>query len=58
MSSPTLPVGADALLKARARALDKGDSGDAAELRSELARLGVVVRDEKKRQFVRTYSGA
>ena len=56
--TPTLPVGANALLKARARALDKGDREDAAELRSELARLGVVVRDEKKRQFVRTYAGA
>lgn len=56
--TPTLPVGANALLKARARALDKGDREDANELRSELARLGVIVRDEKKRQFVRTYAGA
>lgn len=55
---PDLPVGADALLKARAKAVTKGDGEDAAELRAELARLGVVVRDEKKRQFVRTYSGA
>lgn len=56
--TPALPVGADALLKARARALDKGDGADAAELRAELSRLGVVVRDEKKRQYVRTYAGA
>jgi hypothetical protein len=55
---PGLPAGADALLKARAKALAKWDGNDAAELRAELVRLGVVVRDEKKRQFVRTYAGA
>jgi hypothetical protein len=48
-----LPAGANALLKARARALDKGDGDDAAELRTELARLGVVVRDQRKRQYWR-----
>jgi hypothetical protein len=53
--TPDLPVGADALLKARARALGKGDDGkgDAAELRAELAKLGIVVRDENKRQYWR-----
>jgi hypothetical protein len=53
--TPDLPAGADALLKARARALGRGDDGreDAAELRAELARLGVVVREEKKRQYWR-----
>jgi hypothetical protein len=50
---PELPAGANALLKARARALDKGDGDDAAELRTELARLGVVVRDRNKRQYWR-----
>lgn len=55
---PGLPDGADALLKARAAALTKGDKDDATELRAELARLGVVVRDEKKRQFFRLYAGA
>jgi hypothetical protein len=52
---PDLPAGANALLKARARALGKGGDGkeDAAELRAELARLGIVVRDEKKRQYWR-----
>ncbi len=51
--TPDLPVGADALLKARARALGKGDDGkgDAAELRAELASLGIVVREENKRQY-------
>lgn len=51
--TPELPSGADALLKARAKAIDKGDGGDAADLRAELVKLGVVVRDEKKRQYVR-----
>jgi hypothetical protein len=50
---PGLPAGADALLKARQEALKKGDEHDIAELRQELARLGVVVREEKKRQYWR-----
>ena len=41
------------LLKARARALDKGDGDEAVQLRADLARLGVVVRDENKRQYWR-----
>jgi hypothetical protein len=52
--TPGLPAGANALLKARERALDKGDSDDAADLRAELAKLGIVVREEKKRQYWRT----
>ncbi|MEJ3750739.1 hypothetical protein WEI85_46725 [Actinomycetes bacterium KLBMP 9797] len=51
--TPDLPPGADALLKARAKALEKGDGDDAADLRAELGKLGVVVRDEKKRQYWR-----
>lgn len=52
--TPDLPAGADALLKARARALTKDDGKeDAAELRAELAKLGVAVREEKKRQYWR-----
>ncbi|MDQ2585732.1 YqeB family protein [Saccharothrix yanglingensis] len=52
--TPDLPPGADALLKVRADALRKDDGEDAAQLREELARLGVVVReDKKKRQFWR-----
>ena len=53
--TPDLPFGANALLKARRKALDRGDDGkeDAAELRAELARLGIVVREEKKRQYWR-----
>jgi hypothetical protein len=50
---PGLPASANALLKARARALDKGDGDEVAQLRADLARLGVVVRDESKRQYWR-----
>lgn len=48
---PGLPQGANALLKARARLLEKKSSTEELrELRGELAGLGVVVRDEKRRQ--------
>ncbi|MFG2102555.1 hypothetical protein ACGFJ5_18360 [Micromonospora echinaurantiaca] len=50
---PGLPSGADALLRARQRALDKEKGGEVRELRVELARLGVVVRDDGKRQYWR-----
>jgi hypothetical protein len=50
---PGLPAGADAIFRARARALDRGDKVDAAQLRQELGRLGIVVRDEDNRQFWR-----
>ena len=50
---PDIPGAANALLKARARALSKGDEEDAAQLRAELAKLGIMLRDEKKRQFWR-----
>jgi hypothetical protein len=53
-----LPVGADALFAARQRALKAGDTDDVAELRSELGRLGVVVRDVSKRQYWRLTSAA
>nr|WP_240979861.1 hypothetical protein [Streptomyces sp. HNM0574] len=49
-----LPAGADALFAARERALGaKGDARDARELRAELARLGLVVREESTRQYWR-----
>ncbi|WP_438489189.1 YqeB family protein [Streptomyces sp. S186] len=52
--TPGLPVGANALFTARERALGKsGTAEEARELRDELARLGVVVRDRDKRQFWR-----
>ncbi|WP_433118215.1 YqeB family protein [Micromonospora sp. CA-246542] len=43
---PGLPVGADALLHARERALERDRRDDVRELRRELGRLGVVLRDE------------
>ncbi|TDD98086.1 hypothetical protein E1269_29235 [Jiangella asiatica] len=51
--TPDLPPGADAVLKARQRALEQGGKDDATELRDELARLGVVVRDEDEKQYWR-----
>jgi hypothetical protein len=50
---PDVPAEAAAIFAARQKALDKGDGDDARELREELARLGFVVRDEKKRQHFR-----
>ncbi|MDR8408957.1 hypothetical protein MTP10_09415 [Nonomuraea sp. 3-1Str] len=50
---PDLTDAAHAYFRARARALEKGDGEDAEQLRLELARLGVAVREENKRQFWR-----
>lgn len=52
-ATPDLPPGADALLQARQRALEKDLRDDIVELRAELARLDIVVRDERKRQYWR-----
>ncbi|SCL28734.1 hypothetical protein GA0070616_3751 [Micromonospora nigra] len=50
---PGLPPGADALLRARQRAVERDRHGEARELRDELGRLGVVVRDARRRQYWR-----
>jgi hypothetical protein len=50
---PGLPEGGNALLSARTRALEKKQADDVTELRRELGRLGVVVRDEGTRQYWR-----
>ncbi|MCX4733719.1 hypothetical protein [Streptomyces sp. NBC_01363] len=50
---PGLPAGGNALLKARAEALEKEDEKNIAGLRKELTKLGVVVRDTDKRQWWR-----
>ncbi|MER6946572.1 hypothetical protein ABT294_21325 [Nonomuraea sp. NPDC000554] len=50
---PDLSAAAHAFLKARERALDQGDGGDAEQLRAELAEHGIVVREEGKRQYWR-----
>lgn len=51
--APDLPPGANAVFKARQQALNKGNDGDVEELRAELGKLGVVARDEKKKQYWR-----
>ena len=45
-----LPTGANALLTARSR---KPATDEAKELRAELVKLGVIVRDEKRKQYWR-----
>ncbi|MGC4867426.1 YqeB family protein [Micromonospora sp. DT53] len=50
---PGLPAGADALLRARERAIGRDRRDDARELRRELGLIGVVLRDEGKRQYWR-----
>ncbi|MEH0970647.1 hypothetical protein V6U77_05865 [Micromonospora sp. CPCC 205546] len=50
---PGLPPAADALLRARQRALDSDRGGEARELRGELGRAGVVLRDDGRRQYWR-----
>ncbi|WP_442930243.1 CysS/YqeB C-terminal domain-containing protein [Micromonospora sp. LH3U1] len=51
---PARPAaGADALLRARERAVRRDRRDDARELRRELGLIGVVLRDEDKRQYWR-----
>ncbi|MFD6953588.1 MULTISPECIES: hypothetical protein [unclassified Nocardiopsis] len=50
---PGLEQHAQAVLRARQAALRDKDADDSAELRAELARLGVVVREEGGRQYWR-----
>lgn len=54
--APALPVGANAVLVARQKALEDNKGQDAEDFRLELQKLGVVVRDEGDRQFWRTVS--
>jgi len=57
-SAVGLPAGADALLAIRAKALgDSKRTADAADLRSELIKLGVVVRDQGGKQYWRLADG-
>ncbi|MEU0070627.1 hypothetical protein ABZ027_13965 [Streptomyces sp. NPDC006332] len=55
--TPGLSESANAVLRARQESLEKKGPGDddVQELREELARLGVVVRDERRRQYWRAY---
>jgi hypothetical protein len=53
---PDLSPTANAILTARQKALKSGDEDEQRDLRDELGRLGIVVRDVKKRQFWRNAS--
>jgi hypothetical protein len=52
---PELSPAANAVLRARSKAFTQGDKGkaDLRELRQEVAKLGVVVRDQDKKQYWR-----
>lgn len=50
---PELSAAAHALFQARGKALEKEDKDDAEQLRVELARLGIVVRDRDGKQHWR-----
>ena len=54
---PELPPAAHALFVARQKALAARDDTDIRELRTELARLGFVVRDAGRRQYWRRADG-
>lgn len=51
---PALDAHANAILRARQVALDEGKTSDITELREEAAKVGIVVRDVKKRQYWRS----
>ncbi|MCM3041423.1 DUF308 domain-containing protein [Paenibacillus motobuensis] len=53
--TPGQPPGANALFLAREKAIGRDDKEDAEDLRKELSKLGVTVRDEKKRQYWRMH---
>ncbi|MEV0460137.1 YqeB family protein [Catellatospora methionotrophica] len=55
---PALSATANALLKARQKALEDSAVEDAAELRADLVKLGVVVRQNDDRQFYRLVARA
>lgn len=50
---PGLSLAVNALMKARQKALQENESDSAAELRADLAKLGVVIRETDDRQFYR-----
>ena len=53
---PGLGEHANAILRARQVAIDEDKKSDIVELHEEAARLGVVIRDVKKRQYWRNAS--
>ncbi|WP_072806631.1 YqeB family protein [Rhodococcoides yunnanense] len=51
--TPALPAEINAVMRAREKALEKKSRTDVSELRVELDRLGIVVRDRKSSQYWR-----
>lgn len=51
--TPDLPLRVNVLMAARERALRKRDGKEAALLRTEIVKQGIVLRDENKRQYWR-----
>ncbi len=49
----SLPPEADAIMRAREKALEKKSTSDARDLRCELDRIGIVIRDVKTAQYWR-----
>lgn len=58
LDHPDFPADINALLNARARALKEENKEEAKHLREDLAKVGVVIRDEKKAQYVRMINDA
>lgn len=58
LDHPDFPADINALLNARARALKEENKEEAKHLREDLAKVGVVIRDEKKAQYVRRINDA
>ncbi|WP_063784420.1 hypothetical protein [Streptomyces sp. SBT349] len=54
---PDLPPAANAVLKAREKALEKKQRDDVTELGEEVQKLGFVVRDRSSRQYWRPLAG-
>lgn len=54
---PELSPAANAVLAARARAIAKDETEDVADLRRELIKLGIVLRDREGRQYWRRIPG-
>ncbi|GAA1588841.1 hypothetical protein GCM10009789_48110 [Kribbella sancticallisti] len=50
---PDLPPAANAILRARSKAFTQSDKSDLRELRQELAKLDVAVKDKEKHQYWR-----
>lgn len=53
VNHPDVPSHVNTLLSARERALKNDQKAEAEALRKDLAQLGVIIRDEEKRQYIR-----